>query len=166
MTPYHPFLLLLLPYAASALTKGTLVIERSVDAALITSEIDNLTPACSFDGEIVVSHPMSMNENDRFFSIGQLQMNAIKMMTDYVNLYRCGVQVLDKRYSVKLRTYGDDSDESKVEAIANYTVIDSNFLLGPYSSTLTKVEAKVAQDNNIVMIAGKFYKYNLHVEAT
>jgi len=144
----------LLPVVAHATNKGTVITERSTDAGSVTANIDGLTPVCTFVDEITISHPMSMHESDKFFKTGQLQMKAIQMMTDYVNVQRCGVELPDGRHSLKLRTYGDDSDKVKVEAIANHTVSDTDFFVGPYSSGLTEPLGSVAQENSKVLIAG------------
>jgi len=154
------FALTALRYAEAA-TKGTIVNERGVNANEVTANVDGLLPNCNFTGEVIISHPMSMNEEDKFFSTGQLQMKAIEMMVDYVNIERCGISLPSGAHSIKLRTYGDDSDKTKITAIANFTKDDTDFFVGPYSSGLTGNLASVVQENDNVLIAGEYLAYRI-----
>ena len=160
MSSKHLYLLLhaaALLSSSNAATQGTIVTERSVSST-VTTGMSGLSPECDFDGELSIAHPMSLNENDKFFSTGQLQLKAMEMIADYINVQRCGVTLPSGQYSIKLKTYGDDSSKDKVEAIANFTKDDTDFFVGPYSSGLTGKLAPVVQDNNNVLIAGKYFE--------
>lgn len=141
-----------------AATQGTIITERSVSSD-VAADISGFSPECNFDGELTISHPMSMNENDKFFSTGQLQLKAIEMIVDYVNVKRCGVRLSGGHYSIKLKTYGDDSSNDKTEAIASFTKNETDFFVGPYSSGLTGKLAPIVQDNNNILIAGECLYY-------
>lgn len=138
---------------AHAEAMNTISIERGLGLGLG----DN---ACNFKGEILVSHPMSVDVSNRFFSTGQLQLKAMEMLVDYLNksgnTESCGIEVGGENYSVKLQTLGDESDKGKVEEISMFTQNSTKFFVGPYSSGLTGVQAPIVQDIGNLLIAGKF----------
>ena len=109
--------------------------------------------------ELIISHPISLNENDRHFTISNLQLQAYEMVLDYVNEQRCGIWVDDDvNYLLKLRSYGDQSATSSVATIADYITRGeatnaNSFFLGPYSSTLTLPMANKTQSNRKLLIA-------------
>ena len=105
----------------TGITKGTITIKRGINANDLTASMDASifsTTAdgdsgillfdndgdgeCLYDGGIIsFSHPMSLKPSDKFFATGQLQLKAIEMMVDEINIGRCGVLVDGKRYGEK-----------------------------------------------------------------
>ena len=77
----------------------------------------------------------------------------MEMMTDFLNRERCGVHVRGQNYSVALRTIGDGFSSAVVREIAEEIVNASDFILGPYTSTLTSVLAPVAQHAGKLLVA-------------
>ena len=107
------------------------------------------TSSCNFDGMIVFSQPLSLHEDDGKYPVAHLQQVAYEMTIDRINSpYRCGVVVDGKRYGVALATYGDNSSNEMVESIAQSLTSTNNtgFLLGPYSSGLTKMMSPLVND--------------------
>lgn len=169
------FLLLLMwtvgpALAANGVTHSTTVLKRGADA-MITSSFDAAdfgedfveVDPCAYDGVISFSHPMSLKPGDNYFSLGQLQLKAMELMVEEINISpRCGVLVDGKRYGILMTTYGDDSSKQKVEAIvlngmipaASVGDVNTTFWLAPYSSGLTGMMSKHANDTNTVLIAG------------
>lgn len=176
---------------ATGVTQGTIVVKRGANANSLTSSLfiepsslfsttdgeaggDELNEGesspewCNFDAGIIhFSHPMSLKSDDKFFSTGQLQLKAIEMMIDEINIKRCGVLVDGKRYGIQLTTYGDDSSKEKVGAILQNGMKPSltshaittqgeggSFWLGPYSSGLTGIMSPYANATNTILLAG------------
>jgi len=112
--------------------------------------------ACNFDGMIVFSQPLSLHEDDGKYPVAHLQQVAYEMTIDRINSpYRCGVVVDGKRYGVALATYGDNSSKEMVESIAQSLTSTNNtgFLLGPYSSGLTKMMSPLVNDAKRLFVA-------------
>ncbi|KAL7543364.1 hypothetical protein ACHAXR_013073 [Thalassiosira sp. AJA248-18] len=162
--------------ATMGVTQSTTILKRGADA-LITSSFDVsdfgedylalFDEPCSYDGTISFSHPMSLKPGDQYFSLGQLQLNAMELMVEEINISpRCGVMVDGKRYGISMTTYGDDSSKQKVQAIVENGMlpaaaaatsagdINTTFWLAPYSSGLTGIMSPYANDTNTVLIAG------------
>lgn len=126
-----------------------------------TSDGTETTPACEYDGgEIVLSNPMSVQQDDKYYVLGSQMLKAAHITIDAINLYpRCGVKLGadNKRYALSLRTYGDQSDAGKTAAIGNVIVRDNitAFMLAGYSSSLTSHLAPIAQESKrLLMTAG------------
>ena len=117
---------------------------------------------CNFAGEVVIPHSASIDLTDRFYGISKLMFEAAVMTVDYINTYRCGVHISSGNYSLRLITYGDNSDSDKIQAITQYIHSDAynpdplpKFLTAGYSSTMTQYVTPIAQANNrIVVTAG------------
>ncbi|KAL7545747.1 hypothetical protein ACHAWF_009103, partial [Thalassiosira exigua] len=158
--------------AARGVTHSTTVLKRGADAGL-TSSLDAtefgedfalaLFDPCAYDGIISFSHPMSLKPGDRYFSLGQLQLEAMEIVVEEINVSpRCGVLVDGKRYGISMTTYGDDSSKAKVSAIVEHGMIpaadakeiNTTFWLAPYSSGLTGMMSAFANETNTVLIAG------------
>lgn len=156
-------LLILIILKEDCYNGGAVVIsERSLNPSGLLGPIsvENGT-VCNteFSRELIISHPISLNEDDRQYRISNLQLQAYEMVLDYVNEKRCGVWLDENtNYLLKIRSFGDESDTESVAAIADYitqgNATDANsFFLGPYSSTLTLPMANTTQNNGKLLIA-------------
>ena len=124
-----------------------------IDTNQSSTETDN---SCTFDDMIIFSHPLSFHEDDSKYALSHLQQIAYEMTIDRINsAYRCGVVIKDKRYGLTLVTYGDNSSKETVAHIAK-SLTDTNstgFLLGPYSSGLTKAMSPIVNDAKRILVA-------------
>ena len=70
------------------------------------------------------------------------------LVVDYVNRFRCGIKIDGQNFSIRLRTYDDQSSADYSKAIGQYIVneTDVDILLGGYSSGLTEPLAGVAYE--------------------
>ena len=117
---------------------------------------------CNFVGEVIIPHASSIDINDRFYGIAKLMLESAIMTIDHINTYRCGVHISSGNYSLRLITYGDNSDADKIQSITSYIHDRSlnpypvpNFLTAGYSSTMTAHVTPTAQANErIVVTAG------------
>ena len=128
--------------------RNTLFLQRSADDGSISSRLDpsNITEAaqpCEFDGgELVLSHPMDLHPDDKFFTICNLFQKGYELMVDYINSApRCGLSVGGKRHGLVLRSYGEDGSKFKARAIAEAVVNQTDFFLAPYTSGISGVSS-------------------------
>ena len=142
-------------------------VEQPFDAIRIGRGVDTVVSssvaagACNFTGEIVLSHPQSISVDDRFYVTGSLSLEAVNLVIDRVNSHRCGIKLQDgNNYSVRLETYGDNSDKRQHVAIGNHMAnnnsssSDTDFWIGGYSSGLTSLLSPIAQANQKLLVAG------------
>ena len=133
------------------------VVKINTTASKSESESASETkPDCNFDGVIIFSQPLSINEDDGKYGVAHLQQVAYEMTIDRINSpYRCGVAIGNRRYSVALATYGDNSSKEMVEKIAESLISTNNtgFLLGPYSSGLTKKMSPIVNGAKRIFVA-------------
>ena len=110
---------------------------------------------CNFDGVIVFSQPLTLNEDGAKYDVAHLQKVAYQMTIDRINSpYRCGVVVGGKRYGLALAAYGDNSNTEIVESISKSLVStkSTGILLGPYSSNLTGMMSPIANDAKRLLV--------------
>ncbi|KAL7549862.1 hypothetical protein ACHAWF_016594 [Thalassiosira exigua] len=114
---------------------------------------------CNYDGGMLtLSHPHDLNPTDRHFGICNLFLRAYEMAVDRINSYpRCGLSAGGKRYGLRLRSYGIESNPHKSLAASKVMEPATDFFLGPYTSGLTDKVSQVAHDANKVMIAPGSY---------
>lgn len=135
----------------------TLVLTRGVDSSVtIAIAADGeAAPACNYDGgKLVFAHPMSLRTTDKHFDVCRISQHGYVLMLDKINAPpRCGLRVRGENYALELRTYGDDNDPAKAEAVSRAAAPAADFFLSPYSSGLTEGASKVAHENGKVMVA-------------
>lgn len=132
-----------------------------------------LNTTCSYNTEgnstnstsvrpIVLSHPQSIDPDDKYYEFGGPMQEATHMMVDYINNVRCGVRINGQRYPIELHTYEDRSDPNLTEAIGTYiatsniskTVPRTDFMLAGYSATLTRLLTPISEANGLVLVSG------------
>jgi branched-chain amino acid transport system substrate-binding protein len=89
------------------------------------------------------------------FASSVLVKQGYEVWQDWINA-RGGLEVKGMKHPVKL-VYEDDGSQADQSAQAMQKLIDvdrARFLLGPYGSILTEVEAKVADDAHIPFVVG------------
>lgn len=155
--------------SAGSARRNTLILERSADDGSITAMLDpiNITEheqqleegSCVFDGgEIVLSHPMDLNPQDKWFKICNYFQKGYELMVDYINSApRCGLTVQGKNYGVTLRSYEGDGSKWKASAIAKTALDTTDFFLAPYTSSISNEISAVAHEAKKIMIAPGSY---------
>ncbi|CAJ1961329.1 unnamed protein product [Cylindrotheca closterium] len=137
----------------SAFQVDTVVVSRGVvePFGFFAAE-ENLTANCVYDDKIILRHPSSLNESDRFYNLGNAMLKAATITVDRINKDNCGVVVGGRRYAIELHSYSDDSDGDKTAAVTRAIVNQSNFLLAGYSTTLANIQNPIADTSNRISI--------------
>ena len=111
--------------------------------------------ACS-SGEKVFKIGAAVSETGRYSQEGKLTREGYLLWEDWVNNEYGGIDVGGDRYKVELILYDDKSEPDMtaklVERLINEDEVD--FLLGPYSSTLTKPAIEVAEARGVILVEG------------
>ena len=110
---------------------------------------------CSSE-EKVIRIGAAVSETGRYEEEGRLTREGYLLWEEWVNEEYGGVKVGDDRYEVELVLY-DDKSEPGTTAMLVERLIDEDevdFLLGPYSSTLTRAAIEVAEERDYVLVEG------------
>mmetsp|Transcript_26569 Transcript_26569/g.33836 ORF Transcript_26569/g.33836 Transcript_26569/m.33836 type:complete len:839 (-) Transcript_26569:94-2610(-) len=134
---------------------GIVSIKRSIDRDITNEDLlQEEAPNCNFTGTVVLGGPFSLEQGDKFFTIGSKQLVSYNLMVDYINRFKCGINLSTGNYAIELRSYDDQSDVQWTEVIAQkLAASDVDIFLGGYSSTLTKPLAEVAHENAKLLLA-------------
>ena len=113
--------------------------------------------ACSSDDEEqVVRVGAAVSETGRYAEEGEHVRRGYAVWQDWVNNEYGGIKVDGARYKVELILYDDRSDPDTTAALVEQLIEEDevDFLLGPYSSTLTKPAIEVADARGVVLVEG------------
>lgn len=176
--------LLLLSHRLPSVAEATVAISRGIHSSSKESAANNLSSSSTYvdangdiiavpglllpspkkpswcrleeDRSILISHPQSIDKGDRFYGVGSLSLEAVTMAIDHINNERCGVQVGGENYSITLQTYGDNSNEEQHQAIAYHILnnTQTDFMIGGYSSRLTRTIAPMVQAYKKLLVTG------------
>jgi len=135
--------------------RGIVSVKRSIDHDMTSSGLFRPDePKCTFAGTIVLGGPFSLHQDDKFFQLGTKQFVSYSLMVDYINRFKCGIQLSSGNYAIELRTFDDQSDTLWTEVIATELVKrDVDIILAGYSSTLTKPLAEIAHESGKLLLA-------------
>jgi hypothetical protein len=139
---------------AEILSRGMISITRSIESE---KNVDSINDECDFAGKIVLGGYFSLEQGDKFFTIGSRQLTAFNLVVDDINRYKCGLKLLglgpdnamkERNYALELRTYDDQSTTTGASAVAERLVNDTSIdiMLGGYSSTLTQPYVEIAHN--------------------
>lgn len=112
----------------------------------------------------------------KYSTAGKHTQNGYNLAIDSINKAG-GVKVGDTTYTLELKVYDDESTPARATELAERLILRDNvkFMLGPYSSGLTKAIAPVTEKHKIPMVEGngasrslfnKGYKYLFAVLST
>jgi ABC-type branched-subunit amino acid transport system substrate-binding protein len=134
---------------------------REIDGTTVSTRgYDLLSPdfynSCNFTSSIIISLPTDLYQEDTQFAIADMQLKAVWLVADSININRCGVHLPTGNASILLRAYADNSSVGIVtnitKALLNQN--ETNFYLGPYSSSLVDAEAKLTNSHGKILISG------------
>jgi len=116
----------------------------------------NLQIGCNLTSSIIFSLPSDLYQNDTQFSIADMQLRSVWLMADYINIKRCGVHLPSTNAAIIVRAYADNSSIDYVTNITKALLIENetNFYLGPYSSSLVAAEAKLTDSHGKILVSG------------
>ena len=113
--------------------------------------------ACSpDDGTKVIKIGAAVSETGRYAEEGRHTRQGYVIWEDWVNNEYGGIEVGDDRYKVELVIYDDRSDPDTTAALVEQLIDEDgvDFLLGPYSSTLTQPAIEVAEACGTILVEG------------
>ena len=112
--------------------------------------------ACASDDEAVIRIGAAVSETGRYAEEGEHTRRGYLTWEAWVNGEYGGITVGDDRYSVELVMYDDQSDPSVTAELVERLIAEDkvDFMLGPYSSTLTQSAIEVAEANDTILIEG------------
>lgn len=95
----------------------------------------------------------AVSQSGKYSTNGQHTMNGYNMAVERINA-NGGVKVGDKTYTLEIKYYDDESTPARGAELAERLIKQDGvkFLLGPYSSGLTKAIAPVTEKNGVPMV--------------
>lgn len=95
----------------------------------------------------------AVSQSGKYSANGEFTMNGYNMAVDMINA-KGGIKVGDKTYKLKIKYYDDESTPARGAELAERLIKQDGikFLLGPYSSGLTKAIAPVTERNGVPMV--------------
>ncbi len=113
--------------------------------------------ACSSEEEErTIKIGAAVSETGRYAQEGEYTRQGYVTWAEWVNDEYGGIEVGGDRYDVELVMYDDQSDTEKTAELVERLIEEDqvDFLLGPYSSTLTRAAIEVADARGMVMVEG------------
>ena len=112
--------------------------------------------ACGSDEEKVIKIGAAVSETGRYAEEGESTRRGYLTWESWVNDEYGGVKVGGDRYKVELVMYDDQSDPALTAELVERLIAEDevDFLLGPYSSTLTQSAIEVAEANDTILVEG------------
>ena len=133
---------------ATLLTAGVLLAACSSDHEDGGTALDN--------GEKVLRVGAAVSATGRYAEEGENVRRGYAVWRDWVNNDHGGLRVGDDLYRVELVVYDDESDPDTTAVLVARLIEEDevDFLLGPYSSTLTRSAIEVAEAHGMVLVEG------------
>ena len=121
-------------------------------ALLLTACV--LLSACA-TGEKVIKIGAAVSESGRYTEEGNHTRQGYLLWEHWVN-ERGGIDVGGEMYEVELIMYDDQSDPNKTAELVEKLIDEDevDFMLGPYSSTLTQPAIEVAENRGVILVEG------------
>ncbi len=107
-----------------------------------------------FDGTVRIGAALS--ETGRFAAEGRAVRQGYDTWLRWVNEEHGGIRVGDGRYRAEIVYRDDESDPDRIGALIEQLIDEDevDFLLGPYSSTLTGPASAAAEARGVIMVEG------------
>ena len=127
-----------------------------IQLALVLAALLALGACSVFQEEKVIRIGAVVSETGRYAEEGEHTRRGYLLWEEWVNDEQGGIRVGDQLHQVELIMYDDlsdaDTNAELVEKLISEDQVD--FLLGPYSSTLTKSAIEVAEAHGVIMVEG------------
>ncbi len=106
--------------------------------------------------EKVIRIGAAVSETGKFAREGKDTRQGYLLWQDWVNNEYGGIKVGNERYKVELIMYDDEGNPDTAARLTEKLITEDKvqFLLGPYSSGLTKAASAIAEKYNIIMVEG------------
>ncbi|MCP4424930.1 MAG: amino acid ABC transporter substrate-binding protein [Chloroflexi bacterium] len=108
----------------------------------------------AFAGTIVFGAAVS--ETGKYAREGKDTRQGYNVWLDWVNNEYGGIKVGDERYNVEIIYYDDEGDPDTAASLTEKLIAEDevDFLLGPYSSGLTKATSAISEKYDVIMVEG------------
>lgn len=115
--------------------------------------------------EKVIRLGAAVSETGKYAREGKDTRQGYLLWLDWVNNEYGGIRVGDERYKVELVMYDDEGDPDTAARLTEKLITEDkvDFLLGPYSSSLTKSASAIAEKYNMIMVEGNGASESLFV---
>ncbi len=113
-----------------------------------------LLPACAAEDK-VIRVGAAVSESGRYAAEGNHTRQGYLLWEEWVN-ERGGIDVDGKMHQVELIMYDDQSDPDKTRELVEKLIEEDevDFMLGPYSSTLTQPAIEAADARGVILVEG------------
>ena len=137
---------------ASTAGEGTTVDEARPEAADSDAEVG----AEEVMAEDVIRFGAAISESGKYAREGSDVRQGYDLWADWVNNEYGGIQVGDKTYKVEIVYYDDESDPDTGANLTERLITEDevDFLLGPYSSSMTAAASAIAEKYGVIMVEG------------
>ena len=110
--------------------------------------------AGEFAGTVLLGAALS--ETGKFSVEGKDSRQGYDTWVRWVNEEYGGIRIGDERYRAEIVYYDDESDADTAGNLVQRLIDEDevDFLLGPYSSSLTTGTSAIAEANNVIMVEG------------
>ena len=141
------------PWRRRAQTAAALAVAVLLAAACTGGDADNGADD-GFDGTVRIGAALS--ETGRFAAEGTAVRQGYDTWLRWVNEEHGGIRVGDGRYRVEIVYRDDQSDPDRIGDLIEQLIDEDqvDFLLGPYSSTLTGPASAAAEARGVIMVEG------------
>lgn len=98
----------------------------------------------------------AISESGKYAREGSDVRQGYDLWAEWVNDEYGGIQVGDERYNVEIIYYDDESDPDTGAILTEKLITDDevDFLLGPYSSSMTMAASAIAEKYGMIMVEG------------
>ena len=113
-------------------------------------------PAASGEFAGTIRLGAALSETGKYSVEGRDSRQGYDTWLTWVNETYGGIRIGDQRYRAEIVYYDDESDADTANSLTQRLIDDDqvDFLLGPYSSSLTSGTSAIAEANNVLMVEG------------
>ena len=106
------------------------------------------------DAEKIIRIGAAVSATGRYVREGNDVRQGYRLWADWVHNEYGGIKVGDDRYRVELVLYDDEGDGAKTARLVEKLIVEDrvDFLLGPYTSGLTRSAIEVAEEHGTIMV--------------
>ncbi len=121
-----------------------------------SSDEDTAMESMSCDSDQVVRFGAAISESGKYAREGEDVRQGYDLWAEWVNNTYGGIKVGGECYNVEIVYYDDESDPDTGANLTEKLITEDevDFLLGPYSSSMTAAASAIAEKYGIVMVEG------------
>ncbi len=139
-----------------------LVVALLLIVGLVTSAQDDMMEMAACGGEAltedspVITFGAAVSDTGKYAREGSDTRNGYTLWLEWVNEEYGGINVDGVCHQAEILFYDDESDSDTVSVLTERLIIEDevDFILGPYSSSLTQVASVITEREDIIMVEG------------